>query len=606
LVNSGNHDRDFFAGMWKTISSGKVWKGEICNRSKNGDLYYVDSLIMPFFEPANGVRHFVAIRYEVTDRIRKTVELKELAHEARVAAQAKADFLANMSHEIRTPMNAVIGMTGLLLDSSLDERQREFAETIRQGGDQLLSLINDILDFSKIESGKLQMESTRLDLRECLESALDLLATKAAEKKIDLLSWAEPDVPSSILGDVTRLRQILVNLVGNAVKFTEEGEVVVTLLVRQDSSLPHSQVWLRVEVRDTGIGISAEAQKLLFQAFSQVDASTTRRFGGTGLGLAISHRLVELMGGRIWVESEPAHGSVFTFEIPVEPVAPPPQLDLPPAVRGPGQKRVLIIDDSATNRRILSLQTESWGFLPSAAESGAEALEWMARGDSFDLLILDYQMPGADGLDVIREIRKQFTAEQLPAILLTSMGQTQIPSELGISLVLCKPIKSLQLYDAVQRIWSPRAHSPGLPHREENLIPRLAEHFPYRILMAEDNPINQKVAQMMLQKLGYRPEIVGNGMEAIEALQRQEYDVVFLDVQMPVMDGLQAARQIGSRFPLEKRPVLVALTAHAMAGDREQFLGAGMDDYLSKPVTVASLLAVLHNVQPKLDLRRKK
>jgi CheY-like chemotaxis protein len=361
-----------------------------------------------------------------------------------------------------------------------------------------------------------------------------------------------------------------------------------------------------VEVRDTGIGISAEAQKLLFQAFSQVDASTTRRFGGTGLGLAISHRLVELMGGRIWVESEPAHGSVFTFEIPVEPVAPPPQLDLPPAVRGPGQKRVLIIDDSATNRRILSLQTESWGFLPSAAESGAEALEWMARGDSFDLLILDYQMPGADGLDVIREIRKQFTAEQLPAILLTSMGQTQIPSELGISLVLCKPIKSLQLYDAVQRIWSPRAHSPGLPHREENLIPRLAEHFPYRILMAEDNPINQKVAQMMLQKLGYRPEIVGNGMEAIEALQRQEYDVVFLDVQMPVMDGLQAARQIGSQFPLEKRPVLVALTAHAMAGDREQFLGAGMDDYLSKPVTVASLLAVLHNVQPKLDLRRKK
>lgn len=603
IINSGVHSREFFTEMWRTISSGKVWKGEICNRKKNGDLYYVDSMIMPVAGSDGKPFQYISIRYEVTDRILVARELKELAREAQLGAQAKAEFLANMSHEIRTPMNAVIGMTGLLLDTKLTAEQLEFTETIRKGGDQLLSLINDILDFSKIESGNLDLESGVVDLRECAESTLDLLASSAAQKNLDLLLMIQPDVPLSILGDVTRLRQIIVNLISNGVKFTEKGEVVLSLSVRKDDTLPSRQLYLKVEVSDTGIGIPLESRERLFKVFSQVDTSTTRKFGGTGLGLAISLRLVELMGGRIWVESETGRGSTFIFEIPVEPVAPAPKLQ--PVHLNFGEKKILIIDDSATNRRILSLQFESWGLIPFAASSGSEAMEWINRGDQFDLLVLDYQMPEADGLDVIRDIRKILPAEQLPAIMLTSIGSIPVPSEFGISCVLSKPVKSLALYNSVQSLFTSKTKGPELKPHSDEMIPRLGEELPFHILIAEDNLINQKVAQMTLNKLGYRPDIVSNGLEALEAVFRQKYDVLFLDIQMPQMDGIEVARRLCAKMTERERPVLIAITAHAMMGDKEKFLEIGMDDYISKPVSVASFIATLHKANKLLEQRSR-
>jgi PAS domain S-box-containing protein len=606
ILKSGEQSAEFYEGLWQKILAGNVWRGEFRNRKKSGEFYWESSSISPILNAAGEITHFVAVKEDITDRKRMEKELIQAKIAADEANKARGDFLANMSHEIRTPMNAVIGMTHLALKTELTPKQHDYLNKIQSSAKSLLGIINDILDFSKIEAGKLDMESVDFNLDEVMDNLANLITGKAQEKDdLEVLFATAPDVPRFLVGDPLRLGQVLVNLANNAVKFTESGEIVVsTELVERDDE----RLKLKFSVIDTGIGLTQEQVEKLFQAFSQADTSTTRKYGGTGLGLTISQRLVDMMAGEIWVESEPGKGSSFNFtatfgqgrEKEEERFVPSPD------VRG---LKVLVVDDNATSRDILQSILESFSFeviLAASGEEGLAELENAPEDDLFELVIMDWKMPGMNGIEASKHIKKHPQLSKIPPIILvTAYGREEImqeAEEAGLDGFLLKPVGSSVLFDTIMQALGKDVPKSFTAMRQRDQEVDVLEHIRgARVLLAEDNEINRQVAKEILVGAGLNVFLANDGREAVSAVREDDYDAVLMDIQMPVMDGYQATRAIRDDPRFNDLPI-IAMTAHAMAGDREKCLAAGMDDHVTKPIDPAQLFSTLGKwIRPERD-----
>ena len=567
---------------------------------KDGSRFTVSLVVTAVKNAAGEITGFLGVAEDITLRKQAERHLLVARESAEQAARAKGEFLANMSHEIRTPMNGIIGMADLALETALTSEQREYLEVVKSSANSLLRIINDILDFSKIEAGKLELDPRPFRLRDALGDTMKTLAIRAHEKDLELLWQTAPDVPDGLIGDAGRLRQILVNLSGNAIKFTERGEVSVSVEL---VSITELNARLRFSVRDTGIGIPQDKQRLIFEAFSQADASTSRAYGGTGLGLSISRQLVRLMGGDLSLNSEVGQGSTFFFEIELPLSHVPADATESNLLVNLTGVRVLVVDDNQTNRRILEVMLKSWKMQPTLADSGPAALEEMRRAASnglpFDLVLTDCHMPRMDGFTFVEELKKDPELARATIMMLTSadrQGAYERCHQLGIAATLLKPLKQLELQQAISDILNRNGHSQRQPAPTSVASPS-TNGLKLRVLLAEDNQVNQQIAIRMLQKLGHEVTIVENGQLALDALQKSEFDVVLMDVQMPVLDGFKTVAAIRDRERLTgHHQVIIAMTAHAMSGDRQRCLESDMDDYISKPISATAVSEALSRV----------
>ncbi len=599
ILSSGLHDKSFWRNMYRTIARGTVWHGEICNQAKDGHQYWVNTTVVPFMGDNGKPRSYISIRTDITERKKAEQHLLKARDAAEAASRAKSEFLANMSHEIRTPMNGVIGMTNLLLDSQLDRNQQQFARAVKNSAESLLSLINDILDFSKIEAGRLDLEPIDFDLLQLLDDFATGIAFRAHQKGLELICPANLMEQSWYHADPGRIRQILTNLVGNAIKFTETGEIAVyaEIIERQ-----HDHSVLKFRIRDTGIGLDEEQINHLFERFKQADGTSTRKHGGTGLGLAISKQLVEMMDGEIGVDSTEGVGSVFWFTLRLNKARQVPAL--PSTVDLPSH-RALVVDDNATNRSLLDDLLTRWRVDHALADGAEACLARMRRaadaGRPYDMILLDMHMPETDGLELARRIKADEALRNFKLVILTSHGQrgdAELFSQAGFAGYISKPIEQSELYNTLVQV---AAISGGSEHLITRYSQRELPQFQARVLVVEDNITNQQVAYGMLSKLGLKIDTVANGLEALDALQRLPYDLVFMDCQMPVMDGYEASRRIRSMDAMVNDPgiPIVAMTANAMRGDREKCLDAGMDDHIAKPIDPSRLERALSQWLPE-------
>ena len=603
MLNSGLNPRKVYADLWKTILSGKPWKGTLINKKKSGEFYYEDANIAPVLDEQGTITNFVAVKADVTDRIRAAEELKkkndelEVAKEvAETANQAKSDFLANMSHEIRTPMNAILGMSHLALNTELTPKQQDYISKVQSSAYSLLGIINDILDFSKIEAGKLDIESAPFQLDDVFSELANLVGLKAEEKKLELLFRIDPDTPVSLIGDALRLKQILVNLANNAVKFTETGEVVVSVAPVEKKG---SKVRLQFSIEDSGIGLTEEQQKKLFRAFSQADASTTRKYGGTGLGLTISKKLCEMMGGEISVKSVPGQGSTFIFTAALD-INTGKTMSLLPQADLQGLP-VLVVDDNHSSREIMEEMLTSLSMLVSQAASGAEAVKKIVRADQngnpFQLVYMDWRMPELNGIETARKIKELDLSLQPKIVMVTAYGREEIiqqAEQLDLNGFMTKPVTRFQLYDITAQAFGKMEHIAQQTKADKaGNLEALQEIKGVRILLAEDNTINQQVALEILKQAHLMVDLADNGLQALEMAEKNRYDLILMDIQMPEMNGIESTRAIRASEPDGENIPIIAMTAHAMAGDREKSLAAGMNDHITKPIEPDILFGTL-------------